>query len=141
MSSIEVVKSEKVDKPNYISKIIFAFIIGVVIIVVINLMSGKNSYDYESAAQQVIDVENRYSLNSYYSVGKILTKKCDLEQSLEEWKMFKCNYTYNPLNGAGNIMLDRENNDSVYVAIKFNTDDTFSYKFDSTIENLRSKLD
>ena len=54
--------------------------------------------------------------------------------------MFKCTYSYNPLNRAGSTMLDREDNGQVYVGIKMNENDMFNYKFGRTLEDLKSKL-
>jgi len=96
--------------------------------------------DAKAAALQVIKVENKYQLNASYSIGKITSKNAVLDSKSGEWYLFKCTYSYNPLNGAGSIMLDREQNGQVYVGIKMNENDMFNYKFGRTLEDLKTKL-
>lgn len=96
--------------------------------------------DARSAALQVISTENKYYLNASYSIGKITSKNAVLDSKSGEWYLFKCTYSYNPLNRAGSTMLDREDNGLVYVGIKMKENDMFNYKFGRTLEDLKSKL-
>lgn len=96
--------------------------------------------DARAAALQVIKVENKYYLNASYSIGKITSKNAILDSKSGEWYLFKCTYSYNPLNKAGSTMLDREDNGLVYIGIKMGENDMFNYKFGRTLEDLKTKL-
>lgn len=129
--------------------VIICLIVGFVFFKNIGLIGDNNSNsskttsvenDAKSAALQVIKIENKYYLNASYSIGKITSKNAVLDSKSGEWYLFKCTYSYNPLNRAGSTMLDREDNGQVYVGIKMNENDMFNYKFGRTLEDLKSKL-
>ncbi|MCI8362227.1 MAG: zinc ribbon domain-containing protein [Clostridia bacterium] len=129
--------------------VIICLIVGFIFFKNIGVIGDNNSNnskttsienDAKSAALQVITVENKYYLNSSYSIGKITSKNAVLDSKSGEWYLFKCTYSYNPLNRAGSTMLDREDNGQVYVGIKMKENDMFNYKFGRTLEDLKSKL-
>lgn len=71
-------------------------------------------------------------LYNMYSIGKITSANCSSSENEYDNNgryLMRCSYTYNPKNGAGSTMLDREDKGDVYALFMDNGDGTFSYKF------------
>jgi len=75
---------------------------------------------------------NYIYLYSYYTIGKITSVSCNSSENETDGNgryFMKCSYTYNPKNGNGSTMLDREHNGGVYALYMDNGDGTFAYRF------------
>lgn len=71
-------------------------------------------------------------LYSTYSIGKITSADCSSSENEYDNNgryLMRCSYKYNPKNGAGSTMLDREHKGDVYALYMDNGDGTFAYKF------------
>lgn len=71
-------------------------------------------------------------LYNMYSIGKITSVNCSSSENEYDNNgryLMRCSYTYNPKNGAGSTMLDREDKGDVYALYMDNGDGTFAYRF------------
>jgi hypothetical protein len=148
MANFEVIKSEKTEKVENTENTKNAWVTIIVIVIIICVFyffnSGSNSGGDKKAkecALQVITTDNKYYLNSTYTIGKITTRDAVFQSKTGEWYLFKCSYSYNPLNNGGSVMLDRSNEGQVYVGIKLKENNMFNYKFSSSLNDLIKKLD
>ena len=69
-------------------------------------------------------------LYNTYTIGKVTSANCTYQDYDNNGRYFlSCNYTYNPQNGAGSTMLDREHSGNVNAMFINNGDGTFYYEF------------